>query len=104
MIYGFSAASAARGVLRARRGPPYRPHPSVRTIDVAIGARLRQARLIAGATQQELGEALGVSARTIARYETGRRRMSPVRLAAAVRFLGVPLSWLFREDGAPRPC
>ena len=74
-----------------------------RAVDIAVGARLRRARLLTGASRRQLGEAMGVGAETVRRYETGARRMSPVRLAAAVRFLGLPLSWFFREDGPPAP-
>jgi transcriptional regulator with XRE-family HTH domain len=44
---------------------------------------------------------MGVSAATVRRYETGARRMSPKRFAAAVVFFGLPMSWFFSEDGAP---
>jgi DNA-binding XRE family transcriptional regulator len=87
--------------LRARRPPPYRPGPAARRVDVALGKRLRQARRFVGATPQELAAAMGVSAATVRRYETGARRMSPKRFAAAVVFFGLPMSWFFSEDGAP---
>ncbi len=103
MAYGLGIELAAHGLLRARRAPPYRPGPAARAVDIAVGARLRRARLLTGASRRQLGEAMGVGAETVRRYETGARRMSPVRLAAAVRFLGLPLSWFFREDGPPAP-
>jgi DNA-binding XRE family transcriptional regulator len=102
MTYRFGTGLAAHGMLWSRRPPPYRPGATARTLDVAIGARLREARLRVGASRQQLGTAIGVSAETVRRYESGARRMSPTRLAAAVRFLGLPLSWFFREDGPPR--
>lgn len=96
-------ASATRGVLRARRPPPYRPGPAARQVDALVGRRLRQARGLAGATREQLGEAIGVSAGTVRRYESGARRMPPARIVAAGRFLGFALSWFFREDDAPTP-
>lgn len=102
MAHGFSIGPTAHGFLRARRRPPYRPGAAERAVDTAVGAKLRQARLLVGASRQQLGMAIGVSAETVRRYETGARRMSPARLAAAVRFLGLPLSWFFRED-TPSP-
>ncbi len=100
MAYGFGLGLAVRGHLWARKPPSYRPERA-RAIDVTLGARLRQARLLVGASRQQLGEAIGVSAATVRRYEAGARRISPTRLAAAVRFLGLPLSWFFREDEPP---
>lgn len=101
-VAGRAGTGAVQGGLRARRPPPYRPGPRSQAVDAAIGARLRQARLLAGASRRQLGRALGVSAETVGRYETGARRMTPERLAAAVRFLGLPISWFFRSDEPPR--
>ena len=101
MVAGFAeraGGAAALGFLRARRPPPYRPGPRERGVDAAVGARLRQARRLAGLSRQQLALAMGVSAQTVRRYESGARRISPARLAAAVRLLGVPISWFFRED------
>ncbi|MGO8914598.1 MAG: helix-turn-helix domain-containing protein [Stellaceae bacterium] len=107
MIYGFAGAAgtgaAARGFLRTRRPPPYRPGPAARQVDAAIGRRLRQARRLLGASRGQLGKAIGVSAETVRRYETGARRMPPARFAAAIRFLGFGLSWFFRDDDPPAP-
>jgi transcriptional regulator with XRE-family HTH domain len=68
---------------------------------VLIGKRLREARLLAGSSQQQLAEALGVTAQAVQKYETGARRLAAPRLAAVVKFLGVPMSFLFKEDEAP---
>lgn len=95
-----AAGQAARLFLRARKPPPYRHGPDARSIDVAVGHRLRQARLLAGVSRKELAAAIGVGAQSVRRYETGARRMSPARLVAAATFLGVPISWFFRDDGA----
>ena len=87
--------------LRAPKPPPYKPGPGARRAAVELGSRLRQARMMAGMTRQSLASAIGVSAATLRRYETGARRMPPARLAAAVVLLGLPLSWFFREPDAP---
>jgi ribosome-binding protein aMBF1 (putative translation factor) len=102
MLYKLAIPLAAPGFLRARRPPPYRPGPASRALDVAVGARLRQARRLVGMSPEQLGQAIGVSAETVRRYETGARRMSPARLAAAVRFLGFSLAWFFGSDEPPR--
>jgi DNA-binding XRE family transcriptional regulator len=97
MMYRFGTGLAPHGFLRTRRPPPYRHGPRARALDVALGARLREARLLAGASRQQLGQAIGVGAGTVRRYETGARRIGPARLVAAARFLGLPLSWFFPE-------
>ena len=100
MDYGL-AATVSRLFLRAPKPPPYRPGPGARRVAVELGSRLRQARVMAGMTRQSLASAIGVTAATLQRYETGARRMPPARLAAAVVLLGLPLSWFFREPDAP---
>jgi DNA-binding XRE family transcriptional regulator len=100
MLYRL-ASPELRPFLRAREPPRYAPGAPNRRTARAVGRQLRRARLVAGATQEALGLALGVSADTIRRYESGKRRMPPRRLAAAVAFLGFPLSWFFREDDTP---
>ncbi|HZB93606.1 MAG TPA: helix-turn-helix transcriptional regulator [Stellaceae bacterium] len=71
-----------------------------RRIDAQIGRRLREARRLAGATPQQLAEALGVTAQALQKYETGARRLTAAQMAAAVKFLGVPMSFLIKEDTA----
>jgi DNA-binding XRE family transcriptional regulator len=95
------AAAVPPLFLRAPKPPPYTPGPGARELAIELGSRLRQARVMAGMTRQSLASAIGVSAATLRRYETGARRMPPARLAAAVVLLGLPLSWFFREPDAP---
>jgi DNA-binding XRE family transcriptional regulator len=95
------AIAVPRLFLRAPKPPPYAPGPGARRFAAELGSRLRQARVMAGMTRQSLASAIGVTAATLRRYETGARRMPPARLAAAVVLLGLPLSWFFREPDAP---
>ena len=90
-----SIAADSRGPSRRRPGKP-----RVSQVDLALGRRLREARALAGVSQRTLGEAIGVSAQAVQKYESGEKRLSAVRLAAAVKFLGVPMSFLFRDDAA----
>ncbi len=64
-----------------------------------FGEKLKQARLCAGLTQEELGAAADVTKRTIINYETGSRyprdRGVYARLAAAV---GCEVNYLLTED------
>ena len=59
-----------------------------------IGLRLRVARERAGMTQQALADALGLGHRqTLARIESGERRLSAGELIGAMSFLGVDLDY-----------
>ena len=69
-------------------------------LDVAVGRRLKDARLLAGATQEELGNAMGVSFQAVQKYESGENRLSVGRLQRAAIVLKQPLPFFFTEDKA----
>jgi transcriptional regulator with XRE-family HTH domain len=71
-------------------------------VDLLVGARLRQARLLAGASQEDLGAAIGVSFQAVQKYENSENRVSAGRLAAAAKYLNVPMSFFFQDDTEPR--
>ncbi len=48
----------------------------VRDIDKVIGARLRQHRMLKGVSQEQIGEALGLTFQQIQKYEKGTNRVS----------------------------
>lgn len=91
-----------RSITAESRGPSRRKAARRRSrqVDALIGKRLRAARRLAGASPQQLAAALGVSAQAVQKYETGARRLTAARLAAAVKFLGVPMSFLFKDETA----
>jgi len=64
-------------------------------IDIHVGKALRAARLVAGATQHELAEAMGVRFQQVQKYETGFNRISASRLKHGADYLGVPVSLFF---------
>jgi transcriptional regulator with XRE-family HTH domain len=68
--------------------------------DLYAGERLRLARQLAGISQQQLGEALGVSFQAVQKYETGENRLSAGRMVKAAAFLGVDLAF-FAKDHTP---
>lgn len=55
--------------------------------------RLRQARVEAGLTQLELGEAIGRSQTWVSKCELGERRVDFVELQDLASALGKPLEW-----------
>lgn len=73
-------------------------------IDVHVGKRLRQARLLGGLSQEELGDGIGVSFQAVQKYEQGENRLSASRLFRAAELLHQPVSFFFDalEGGVPR--
>jgi len=76
-------------------------------IDVHLGAKLLQVRVLRRLTREELGKELGVSPQQIAKYESGENRIASATLCRAARFLRIKIAWFFEgldgEDGeAPR--
>ena len=63
-----------------------------------IGARLRQERLLAGKSQEELGRALGVGPEFVCAYERGAARLPAKLLVTATQMLGLPVGLLFYAD------
>lgn len=55
--------------------------------------------MLAGLSQEKLGEALGLTFQQIQKYEKGSNRISASRLQQISRRLEVPVSFFF--DGAP---
>lgn len=88
-----SPASARKGKRRGRIAIIDGPDP----VDVHVGEKLRQARLLAGLNQQTLGEAVGVSFQAVQKYEKGENRLSASRLHMAAKVLGQPISFFFSD-------
>lgn len=93
---------------RATTGRPVRLRRTVREhgpdpIDVHVGRRLRQARLLAGLSQEELGDGIGVSFQAVQKYEHGENRLSASRLFRAAKLLSRSVSFFFddiEDEGA----
>ncbi len=70
------------------------PHP----VDVHVGARVKNRRLIQGLSQEELANAVGVTFQQVQKYERGSNRISVSRLAEIANALKAPLEHFL--DGA----
>ena len=70
-------------------------------VESIIGERIRQRRILSGMTQDQLGEALGVSYQQVQKYETGANRVSGGRLYLIARTLGISPAWFFEDIAAP---
>ncbi len=78
-----------------------RDYETANAIDRAVGAKIREARLNRGWTQENLAAAVGVTFQQIQKYENGRNRTSASALVLIGRALGVkPPSFLEGVDDA----
>lgn len=60
-----------------------------------LGGRLRDLRLAAGKTQQDIADVLNISRSAYALYETGKRQLSYESLLTLADCYGVSLDYLF---------
>ncbi|HEV2508642.1 helix-turn-helix transcriptional regulator [Bosea sp. (in: a-proteobacteria)] len=68
-------------------------------IDRHVGSRVRTQRMLAGVSQERLGDALGVTFQQVQKYEKGTNRISASRLQQIANLLEVEVSVFFQ--GAP---
>lgn len=68
---------------------------SASEVDRLVGDRIRRRRILMGLTQDQLGEALGISYQQIQKYETGANRVSAGRLYLIAEKLDVSPGWFF---------
>jgi transcriptional regulator with XRE-family HTH domain len=59
---------------------------------------LTEQRIIAGLSQTELGERIGVPHSSISAYETGRRGAHPKRIKELADALGCPVKKLIKKN------
>jgi transcriptional regulator with XRE-family HTH domain len=94
-LEGQGKASDQGSARRRRTIREHGPDP----VDVHVGRRLRQARFLAGISQEELGAGIGVSFQAVQKYEHGENRLSASRLFKAARLLDRPVSFFFEDLG-----
>ncbi len=85
-----------------KRGPSLRgrtPNGGPNPIDVHVGGRIRQRRMLLGMSQERLGELLGLTFQQVQKYERGANRVSASRLFDLARILDVPVSFFFDDMG-----
>src|SRR5215212_6250756 len=88
----FKAGSAGR----ERGMTPKAPNE----IDRLVGSRIRVRRMLVGMSQEQLGEALGITVPQIQKYEKGVNRVGASRLHKVAGVLGVPITYFFEaHDG-----
>jgi transcriptional regulator with XRE-family HTH domain len=74
-------------------------------VDVDVGARIRQARLVKGWSQGKLADACGITFQQIQKYEKGMNRIGASRLQQIADALDTTVMALFgtTDRGEPAP-
>ena len=72
----------------------------ISSMDVHVARRVRAARIARGVSQEELGNAAGVTFQQIQKYEKGVNRIGTGRLHDFAEFLQMPVAYFF--EGADR--
>ena len=72
-------------------------------IDRHVGSRVRMRRMLAGVSQEKLGEALGLTFQPVQKYEKGTNRISASRLQAISDVFRVPPSFFFQDEENAAP-
>lgn len=70
-----------------------KPNP----VDVHVGARVRQRRMLLGLSQEKLGEAIGLTFQQVQKYERGANRVSASRLFDLSRVLQTDMNFFFED-------
>lgn len=68
--------------------------------DIALGGRIRAARVLSGLSQERLGAACGITFQQIQKYEKGTNRVGYSRLVQIAETLGVSVNDLADPNGA----
>ncbi len=63
--------------------------------DVHVGGKLRHYRCLAGMTQQQLGDEIGITAQQIQNYEAGASRIGYSVMWDITAAMDVPVSFFF---------
>mgnify|MGYP001217790932 FL=1 len=73
-----------------------------REVDVHVGQRVRQRRVLCGLSQTELANAIGLTFQQLQKYERGMNRISASKLWQISQVLDVPVQWFFKEFAEPK--
>jgi transcriptional regulator with XRE-family HTH domain len=73
-----------------------KPNP----VDVHVGQRLRQRRVLVGLSQEKLARMVGITFQQVQKYERGANRIVASRLHELAQVLDVPVSYFFDDLSA----
>lgn len=89
------AAAAARQWGKAVKKRGREKKEGLNEVDVFVGQRLRELRMLAGLSQSDVASALGLTFQQLQKYERGFNRVSASRLYKLAQFFRVPVSVFF---------
>ncbi|MDG1801891.1 MAG: helix-turn-helix transcriptional regulator [Paracoccaceae bacterium] len=74
----------------------------VHPVDIHVGKRIKEARILRGQSQSEIARELDISFQQIQKYESGKNRISASRLFELSQLFGISPSFFFDglEEGA----
>ena len=98
----FDGAMPMRGSLVSDEPPVPRTRFRMRELDLHIGRRIREARVVAGLSMQALGGRMGLTYQQVQKYEAGTDRLSVAVLLELTRIFARPFDW-FCGPFMPRP-
>lgn len=75
-----------------------KPNP----IDVHVGKKIREARILQGMSQTALAERVGITFQQLQKYELAANRVSCSRLYEIGRILGMPVQAFFAGAGSSK--
>ncbi len=70
-------------------------------VDIYVGKRLRERRIMLGMSQEAVGKAIGVSFQQIQKYEKGVNRMGSSRIYDFSKILNVSVAYFFDDYEKP---
>jgi transcriptional regulator with XRE-family HTH domain len=77
--------------------------PRAQDADRYVGARLRECRIMAGMTQPQLAELIGITYQQEHKYEKGINRIAAGRLYQIARVLGVDVGYFYEGLQSEQP-
>jgi transcriptional regulator with XRE-family HTH domain len=69
------------------------------TVDIHVGAQMRQRSVLLGMSQSKVGDAVGLTFQQIQKYERGANRIGSSRLYEFAKVLDVPVSYFWNWCG-----
>ena len=67
----------------------------IEVVTAALADRIRQRRLSLGLSVEVVARSLGIAAQQLEKYESGKNRLTGVRLYQLGKILAVPVSFFF---------